>query len=132
MRAEENVQEVKNDENIYSLPIDHQIVDDKISSNENSFLKEKTKSGGDNLTIIVAIFALILILIGINIVLYWDYTSKYKELAHNQENLAVKVENLENLNQGIATTDGDKNIIDKYEDLTSKLLTMENYVKTDS
>ena len=126
MRAGETSQEVKNDENMYSLPFDNQ----KISSNENS-LKEKKKRNGENLTILVAIFALILILIGINIVLYWDYTTKYKELSQNQENLAEKVENLENLNQEIAAT-GDEYLTDKYEDLTSKLLTMENFVKKHS
>ena len=111
---------------MYSLPFEHQ----KISSNEY-ITKEKKKRNGENLTILVAIFALILILIGINIVLYWDYTTKYKELSQNQENLAEKVENLENLNQEIAAT-GDENLTDKYEDLTSKLLTMENFVKKHS
>ena len=134
-KAGENYQEAKNEENIYSLPFD-QIVDQKSPENENS-LKEKNKSV-ENLLFLVAIFALILILIGLNIILYWDYTSKYKELAHNQENLAVKVENYiakpQNLNiktnQGISATD--ENLTDKYEDLTSKLLTMENYLKIDS
>ena len=123
MRQGETPQEVKNDENMYSLPFEHQ----KNSSNEY-ITKEKKKRNGENLTILVAIFALILILIGINIVLYWDYTSKYKELSQNQENLAEKVENL---NQEIAAT-GDENLTDKYEDLTSKLLTMENFVKKHS
>ena len=123
MRAGETSQEVKNDENMYSLPFEHQ----KNSSNEY-ITKEKKKRNGENLTILVAIFALILILIGINIVLYWDYTTKYKELSQNQENLAEKVENL---NQEIAAT-GDENLTDKYEDLTSKLLTMENFVKKHS
>ena len=123
MRQDETPQEVKNDENMYSLPFEHQ----KNSSNEY-ITKEKKKRNGENLTILVAIFALILILIGINIVLYWDYTTKYKELSQNQENLAEKVENL---NQEIAAT-GDENLTDKYEDLTSKLLTMENFVKKHS
>ena len=111
---------------MYSLPFEHQ----KNSSNEY-ITKEKKKRNGENLTILVAIFALILILIGINIVLYWDYTTKYKELSQNQENLAEKVENLENLNQEVAAS-GDENLTDKYEDLTSKLLTMENFVKKHS
>ena len=123
MRQGETSQEVKNDENMYSLPFEHQ----KNSSNEY-ITKEKKKRNGENLTILVAIFALILILIGINIVLYWDYTTKYKELSQNQENLAEKVENL---NQEIAAT-GDENLTHKYEDLTSKLLTMENFVKKHS